>query len=96
MLFLGVTGDLDLTDYSSRCTAETDDVCSKIQLDERSKYAIVSDNNGKEKVVRKSAVCYMLSRNKYKLSSDRLQRVKEKEYETGNKNSSKLNTTTRL
>lgn len=65
------------------------EVDGKIQLDEKSKYVVVTDNNRKEKVVRKSAVCYVLSKNKYKLSSDRLQRVKENEYETNNKNSSK-------
>lgn len=60
----------------------------QILLDERSIFVYVADNNGKEKVVRKSAVCYVLSKDKHKLSSDRLRRVQEKEY--GNiRNSSK-------
>lgn len=71
-------------DFDENCSEN----CGKIQLDEKSKYVAVADNNGKEKVVRKSAICYVLSKNKYKLSSDRLQRVKENEYET--KNLSKL------
>lgn len=58
-----------------------DDVDSeKILLDERSIFVVVADSNGKEKVVRKSAVCYVLSKDKHKLSSDRLRRVQEKEY----------------
>lgn len=61
----------------------------KIHLDETSKYVVVADKNGKEKVVRKSAVCYVLSKDKYKLSSDRMQRVKEKDYEVNNKSASK-------
>lgn len=31
-------------------------------------------------VVRKSSICWLLSKDKCKLSSDRLQRVQEKEY----------------
>lgn len=49
-------------------------------LDEKSPFVVVVDSTGKAKVVRKSAICYVLSKDKRKLSSDRLQRVQEKDY----------------
>lgn len=49
-------------------------------LDETSPFIKVTDKSGKEMVVRKSSVCWLLSQDKFKLSSDRLQRVQEKEY----------------
>lgn len=51
-----------------------------VHLDERDRLVLVNDNSGKWKVVRKSAVIYVLTKDKHKLSSDRLQRVQEKEY----------------
>lgn len=58
-------------------------------LDENGPFTRVVGNSGKSKVVRKSAICYVLSKDKHKLSSDRLQRVQEKEYLLDHK--SKLN-----
>lgn len=52
-----------------------------ISMNENSPFAAVIDGTGKSKVVRKSAVCYVLAKDKHKLSSDRLQRVQEKEYD---------------
>lgn len=49
-------------------------------LNEKSPFVAVTDNNGKEMVVRKSSICWLLSKDKCKLSSDRLQRVQEKDY----------------
>lgn len=63
-----------LRDYQD---AQSDGV---IHLDEKSPFVVVVDKNGKEMVVRKSSICWLLSKNKFRLSSDRLQRVKEKEY----------------
>lgn len=70
-----------LKNYSAKLGKDTvnnleDDKMS----DEKCRFTCVVDNTGKSKVVRKSAVCYMLSKDKHKLSSDRLQRVQEKEY----------------
>lgn len=53
-------------------------------LSETSPYVAVRGNNGNEMIVRKSSVCWLLSKDKYKLSSDRLVRVQEKEYSRGN------------
>lgn len=51
-----------------------------VRLNERSPFVVVTDNNGKEMVVRKTSVCWLLPKEKFKLSSDRLQRVQEKDY----------------
>ncbi|XP_037035540.1 uncharacterized protein LOC119073834 [Bradysia coprophila] len=70
----GITGELLLRDYEHvRSTSD-------VRLNEGSPFAIVLDNSGKEKVVRKSSICWLLSKEKFKLSCDRLQRVQEKEY----------------
>lgn len=52
---------------------------SGIDLSETSPYCIVSDGSGNEEPVRKSSICWFLSRNKHSLSSDRLTRVKQSE-----------------
>lgn len=49
-------------------------------IDEKSPFVVVVDGKGNEKVVRKSSVCWLLSMDKHKLSSDRLVRVMEKDY----------------
>lgn len=56
---LGITDELMLREYNPPVKA-LDENCGKIQLDEKSKYVAVTDNNGKEKVVCKSAICYVL------------------------------------
>lgn len=53
-----------------------DSIC----LDEDSPFVVVANTKGKEMVVRKSSVCWLLSKDKSKLSSDRLVRVQEKDY----------------
>ncbi len=63
-----------LKDYSEKLGNSTDD------LSEDTRFALAVDSTGKSKVVRKSAVCYVLSKDKHKLSSDRLQRVQERKY----------------
>ncbi len=68
------TGELLLKDYGDVQST------SNIRLNENSPFAVVVDKNGKEKVVRKSSICWLLSKEKFKLSCDRLQRVQEKEY----------------
>lgn len=65
-----------LKDYTAKLGNSQD----SINLDEKSRFALVVDSTGESKVVRKSAVCYVLSKDKHKLSSDRLQRVQEREY----------------
>lgn len=55
---------------------------SGCHVDEKSPFVIVVDGKGNEKVVRKSSVCWLLSKDKYKLSSDRLVRVTERDYST--------------
>lgn len=64
-------GELSMRDYSSAST----------QVKENSPFAVVVDGTGKESVVRKSSICWLLSKDKCKMSSDRLQRVKEKEFD---------------
>lgn len=67
----GVTGELSLPSYSHR----------GVEVDPKGIYAVVLDSKGEPDVVLKSAICWMLSRNKIKSSSDRLQRVQEKDYQ---------------
>lgn len=52
---------------------------SGIDLTETSPYCVVCDCSGTGKPVRKSTICWLLSRNKHTLSSDRLTRVKQSE-----------------
>lgn len=66
-----ITGKLELQDYSE----------AKIDLNRNSPFTVVKDSHGKEHVVRKSSICWLLSTNVSKLSSDRLQRVRTSEYE---------------
>lgn len=49
-------------------------------IDENSAFTLVVDGKGNRKIVRKSSVCWLLSKDKHKLSSDRLVRVAEREY----------------
>lgn len=67
----GVTGELSLPSYLHR----------GVEMDPKGIYAVVLDSKGEPDVVLKSALCWMLSRNKIKSSSDRLQRVMEKDYQ---------------
>lgn len=67
---MGVTERLELRNYARSLNAN---------LNEDGRFAIVSNGAGKEMLVRKSSICWLLSKNKYKLSADRLQRVKENE-----------------
>lgn len=71
----GLTGELMMRDYST----------TKIKVDENGPYAVVVDSIGREKVVRKSSICWLLSSDKYKLSNDRLQRVMENDYHNSGK-----------
>lgn len=50
------------------------------RVNEKSPFVVVVDERGNEKVVHKSSVCWMLSKDKHKLSSDRWVRVSEQEY----------------
>lgn len=50
------------------------------RIDEKSPFVVVVDGKGNEKIVRKSSLCWLLSKDKHKLSSDRLVRVTEQEY----------------
>lgn len=65
-----ITGPLNLKEHTY----------SGIDLSETSPYCIVSDGSGNNKPVRKSTICWLLSRNKHSLSSDRLTRVKQSEF----------------
>ncbi len=65
----GITGDLELKDYSQ----------TGMDIDENSKLAIVVTNTGKPKKVMKSAIVWYLNNNRNKLSSDRLERVRAKD-----------------
>lgn len=69
---------MQLKDYS-KDTRKTYSA-NQIHLKEDSPFAVVIDKNGEEMVVRKSSICWLLSKDKCKLSSDRLQRVQEKDY----------------
>lgn len=71
----GLTGELIMRDYSTL----------KTKVDENGPFAVVVDSTGMEKVVRKSSICWLLSNDKYKLSSDRLQRVMKKDYQNSGK-----------
>lgn len=68
-----------LKDYGDKLY-KGNDLEINIDLDEKSPFVKVTDKSGKEMVVRKSSVCWLLSQDKFKLSSDRLQRVQEREY----------------
>jgi len=63
-------GYLNMKDYGE----------TTLVLNETSPFTIVTDAHGKEIVVRKSSICWLLNKNCSRLSSDRLQRVIEKEY----------------
>lgn len=64
-----INDELELRDYS-----ETNMVIS-----EASPFTIVNIKNGNSKIVRKSSICWLLTKNKSYFSSDRLQRVKEQD-----------------
>lgn len=66
-----------LKDYSLNQFEKTSENKS---LDEKSSFVCVVDEKGNEKIVRKSSVCWLLSKDKHKLSSDRLVRVAERDY----------------
>lgn len=76
----GISGELLLQDYSR----------TGLNVDEDDIYAIVTDSTGKEKKVRKSAIVWYLNNNKSKLSSDRLHRVKAKDYDKADDKGSKF------
>ncbi len=50
-----------------------------IDINENSPYCIVSNASDNTKIVRKSSICWLLSKDKHSLSSDRLTRVKQSE-----------------
>lgn len=75
-----VQGELELKDYTS-CT---------IKLSETCPFTVVTDSTGKETVVRKSSICWLLNEFTGKLSSDRLLRVRQLEYESFKSNDVKL------
>lgn len=62
-----VKGTLELKAYNNTC----------IKLPELSPFTVVTDGNGKEIVVRKSSICWLLRKTNGKLSSDRIQRVRQ-------------------
>lgn len=64
-----VTGILALKNYSASY--------SESGLNETSPFTLVSDASGADKIVRKSSICWLLTKNKSHFSSDRLQRVKD-------------------
>lgn len=66
----GITGDIELTDYSTT----TDNV-----VDEKDKLTVVVTNTGKPKSVMKSAIVWYFNDKKGKLSSDRLERVRARD-----------------
>lgn len=66
-----VTGTLELQDYAE----------IEVKLNSESPSTVVKDSQGKEHVVRKSSICWLLNAKVSKLSSDRLQRVRNSEYE---------------
>lgn len=66
----GITGDIDLKDYSQN---------ADMVIDERDKLTVVVTNTGKPKQVMKSAIVWYFNDNKGKLSSDRLERVRAKD-----------------
>lgn len=65
----GVTGELQLKNYDA-----------KRNLSETSAFATVTCQSGKNVVVRKSSIVWLLSNTKSNLSSDRLVRVQESEF----------------
>lgn len=67
-----VQGNLELRDYTD----------CKIKLNESSPFTIVTDSTGKETVVLKSSICWLLNEFSEKLSSDRQLRVRQSEYES--------------
>lgn len=62
-----------------------------LALSKTSPFTIVTDAHGKEIVVRKSSICWLLNKNCGRLSSDRLQRVMEKEYSSKPKSTLRSN-----
>lgn len=71
MILSNITGTLELRDFSQDNT----------QIRQDSPFTVVKDSSGKEHVVRKSSICWLLNSNNSKLSNDRLQRVRTSEYE---------------
>lgn len=70
-----VTGSLQMRDYSE----------CQVKLSETSPYTVVSNSSGKDVVVRKSSICWLLSKDKHSLSSDRLLRVRDTEMDKSKK-----------
>lgn len=66
-----ITGTLELPDYQA----------TKKVADENGPFTLVKDSLGVEHVVRKSSICWMLNRTAGKLSSVRLERVRQSEYQ---------------
>lgn len=79
---LGITGELMLKDYRESHFGNEFEARFEGSscIDEKSPFVIVVDGKENEKVVRKSSLCWLLSKDKHKLSSDRLVRVTEKDY----------------
>lgn len=69
-ILTSLAGSVSMRDYSQ----------ANMTLSEESPYTIVIDNTGKEYVVRKSSIVWLLTNTKHSLSSDRLQRVRDEEF----------------
>lgn len=65
-----MSGSISLKDYSEKYP----------NIDEQSHFAIVVNEAGKESIIRKTSLCWLLTTDKAYSSSDRLQRVKEDEW----------------
>lgn len=73
----GIEGEICLKNY--RNGGEKKPISSRISLSEKSPFTIIYDNKGSEIIVRKSSIVWMLRNDPTKISSDRLQRVKDKD-----------------
>lgn len=62
-----LSGPINLKDYDA----------FGVDINENSPYCAVSDASGNVKIVRKPSLCWLLSKDKHSLSSDRLTRVKQ-------------------
>ena len=56
---------------------ETKKLTTELNID--SPFTVVTDSFGKESIIRKSSICWLLNKDSSKLSSDRLVRVRENE-----------------
>lgn len=64
----------DARDYSN---LDTSTETEGITIDKNGPFAVVTDGNGNRKIVRKSSICWLLTKTNSRISSDRLLRVRE-------------------